>query len=260
MTSVVSDAGDIDKLLACVNILMVRCDEGLPLDPSDPSCGLIPSWSEFKSVITHPTCRALAELLPAAVLFVELVNTIMHSAKANHFASTSLLANVTDEFVLFLYAHRYYIHNRGKWIAGEVMYTNGAGGLYCQPAAFDMPVIMRAALVLEHPDDDVLYPARGLPRAWVATGDTVSIRGAPTRWGRVDFSTFADTAFRMITAEVAFLGESVPSEVRVKLRVPAGESLGNVTVNGGPAAEVVGEEVVLRMGADVKTVTILGNY
>ncbi|KAI8269021.1 hypothetical protein K4K56_004060 [Colletotrichum sp. SAR 10_98] len=231
--------------------------------------------------------RALAELLQAAVLPLELVNTVIDSMKANYFTSMGLLAYLlvskpesrdilgfigsgyamgllladrTDEFVLFLYAHRYYIHNRGNWIASEVMYTNGAGGLYCQPAAFDMPVIMRAALVLEHPDDYVLYLARGLPRAWVATGETVSIRGAPTRWGRVNFSTFTDNAARTITAEVAFLGGSVPPETRVKLRVPAGESLGNVTVNGVPAEEVVGEEVVLQMGADVKNVTVLGNF
>ncbi|KAH0422510.1 secreted protein [Colletotrichum camelliae] len=231
--------------------------------------------------------RALAELLQAAVLPLELVNTVIDSMKANNFTSVGLLANVlvrkpesrdilgfigsgyamgllladrTDEFVLFLYAHRYYIHNRGNWIAGEVMYTNGAGGLYCQPAAFDMSVIMCAALVLEHPDDDILYLARGLPRAWVATGGTVNIRGAPTRWGRVDFSTFIDTAARTITAEVAFLGGSVPSEARVKLRVPAGETFGNVTVNGAPAMEVVGEDVVVRMGADAKNVTILGYF
>ncbi|KAE9574236.1 hypothetical protein CGMCC3_g9675 [Colletotrichum fructicola] len=231
--------------------------------------------------------RALAELLQAAVLPLELVNTVIDSMKANHYTSIGLLANLlvrkpesrdilgfigsgyamgllladrTDEFVLFLYAHRYYIHNRGNWIAGEVMYTNGAGGLYCQPAAFDMPVIMRAALVLEHPDEDVLYLARGLPRAWVTTGDPVSIRGAPARWGRVDFSTFTDNAARTIAAEVAVLDGSLPSETRVKLRVPAGESLGNVTVNGVPADEVIGEEVVLRIGADVKNVTVLGNF
>ncbi|KAK2728145.1 secreted protein [Colletotrichum kahawae] len=362
-----------DKILAWVNILTVRHDDSLALDPSDPFYGLIHGWSESDSVIVHPTYynlpyfnnqayavrglrdlsrlemfseyaadwtnraevmlnqtvtslksstwqhtnppyvpplpnqnltaidslavewpsmnrwahRALAELLQAAVLPLELVNTVIDSMKANHFTSVGLLANVlvrkpesrdilgfigsgyamgllladrTDEFVLFLYAHRYYVHNRGNWIAGEVMYTNGAGGLYWQPAAFDRPVIMRAALVLEHPDDDVLYLARGLPHAWVATGDTISIHGAPTRWGRVDFSTFIDTAALTITAEVAFLGGSVPSEARVKLRVPAGENLGNVTVNGAPAMEVVGEEIVVWMGADVKNVTILGYF
>ncbi|KAJ0357414.1 hypothetical protein COL154_010112 [Colletotrichum chrysophilum] len=150
-------------------------------------------------------------LLRAAVLLIELVNTITHPVKASHSTSMSipadvlvhkpesrdflgfigsgyamdlLLAGRTDEFVLFLCAHHYYIHNRGNWIASEVFYTTGAGGLFCWPAAFGMPLIMRAALVLEHPDDDVCYLARVLPRAWVATGDKVSVRGAPTRWER----------------------------------------------------------------------------
>ncbi|EQB56763.1 hypothetical protein CGLO_03220 [Colletotrichum gloeosporioides Cg-14] len=74
------------------------------------------------------------------------------------------------------------------------------------------------------------------------------------------FLTFTNITARTITAEVAFLGGSVPSETRVKWRVPAGESLGKVTVNGAPADEVMGEDVVLRMGADVKNVTVLGNF
>jgi hypothetical protein len=90
-----------------------------------------------------------------------------------------LLRDRIDEFVLFLYSHRYHVHNRGQWIAGEV--TGGDGSYFCMLAAHNLPIIVRAAIGFEHQDEDVLMVGRGIPRAWIKTGNETSIIGAPTR-------------------------------------------------------------------------------
>ena len=43
-------------------------------------------------------------------------------------------------------------------------------------------------LVLEDSDAEILYLAKGVPRAWVASGKPIQIQKAPTRWGRVSIS------------------------------------------------------------------------
>jgi hypothetical protein len=157
-----------------------------------------------------------------------------------------------DEFILFLYTHRYHVHSRGAWNAGEVTDLVGGNAVFCMPAQFTIPSIMRWALVLEHPDDDILYLGRGVPRAWLQTGHEIGIRQAPTRWGRVDFVIqYSDSGDNLggkkVRAQVRF-ADRVPHEVEIKLRLPKGSpKLTSITVNGRPAEMSTNEAVVVKL-------------
>jgi hypothetical protein len=81
-----------------------------------------------------------------------------------------------------------------------------------------------------------LYFGRGLPREWVASGKKIAVDGAPTRWGRVDFSLQTNRSSKKIIATVRLGNErrNVPKELHVKLRLPKTSHLGAISVNGKP--------------------------
>jgi hypothetical protein len=152
--------------------------------------------------------RLYAELLHSGVLPRNLSNAVIDTMRQYGATSVGVVANVDtpsrtgrdilgfvsygyayslllndriDEFILFLYSHRYHVHTRGAWKAGEVTDIKGGNAIFCIPAQLTIPSILRWALVLEHPDEDILYLGRGIPRAWLATGKDLGIRQAPTR-------------------------------------------------------------------------------
>jgi hypothetical protein len=221
--------------------------------------------------------RLYAELLHAAILPTNLTDLVHDTMRAYGATSMGVVANVgapsrqgrdilgfvsygqalslllqdrIDEFVLFMYTHRYHVHTRGAWNAGEVTDIVGGGAIFCIPAQLTIPSIMRWALVLEDPDNDVLYLGRGVPRAWIGTGKEIGIHQAPTRWGRVDFVVQHATPElpfdgAKIRAQIRF-ADRVPYEIHVKLRLPDGQSLTSVKVNGRPA-ELRNESAIIRL-------------
>ncbi|CZT52091.1 uncharacterized protein RSE6_13342 [Rhynchosporium secalis] len=231
--------------------------------------------------------RVYAELLQASVLSSNQTNTVINSMQAYGITSFGGLANVdtwnnstrniigfigygyalslllqdrTDEFVLYLFTNRYRIYNRGSWIATEVAGTSigGGGTTYCQPAQFGMPIVLRAALLFDHPDDEVLFVMKGVPRRWLSKGD-VGIQNAPTKWGLVDFHTKMDVTAGRVTTDISF-HRAPPAEVRVKFRVPQGKTLKAATIDG-KAATIQGEEVIWKTsGAVARNVTIVGTF
>lgn len=228
--------------------------------------------------------RVYAEMLQPGILPPDLANMTINSMQANGITSLGVVANVgtisadsrdilgfisygyaqsllllnrVDEFVLFLYSHRYHVHSRGQWIATEVAGTYGGIGdenPFCAPAAMTIPILMRLALVLEHPDDEVIYFGRGVPVAWLATGEEITIKQAPTRWGRVDFSIQLEGG--KLKAAVDFAG-TPPAEVMVKLKLPGNMTMDAVTVNGNTTVSYT-EELVLQTEKLGKSITILG--
>src|SRR5205823_7446780 len=128
-------------------------------------------------------------------------------------------------FLLFLYAHRYHDHTRGSWTAGEVAGINGGTATFCIPAQQTIPLLVRWMLVLEDSDEDRLYFGKGLPRDWVASGKEIKIDQAPTRWGRVDFTTRAAPEKKHVVAHVALAQAASPGEIQVKFRVPSNYAL-----------------------------------
>lgn len=152
------------------------------------------------------------------------------------YAQALLRLDRIEEYILFLYAHRYHDHSRGSWTAGEVSGITGDGALFCIPAQQTIPLLLRWALVFEDPDAETLYFGRALPRQWLASGQPIGIEGAPTRWGRVDYRLMArgDRGF----AATITLPErgSLPKELQVSFRVPAGKTLTALSVNGKTVA------------------------
>jgi hypothetical protein len=206
--------------------------------------------------------RPYAELLQADVLPANLANLVIDCMRAYGATTVGVVANVggvhddgreilgfisygyaqmllrldrIEEFLLFLYGHRYHGHTRGSWTAGEVTGITGDSALYCIPAQQTIPLIARWMLVLEDSDENRLYLAKGIPRQWVASGKRISITQAPTRWGRVNFTLQTKPETGTVTGEVELAATKPPAEVHFKLRLPLESKLRSVSVNGRPA-------------------------
>ncbi len=216
--------------------------------------------------------RSYAELLQPAVLQPAHENLIIDCMRAYGATTLGVVANVEpphpngrdilgfisygyaqallrldriEEYLLFLYSHRYHDHSRGSWTAGEVSGITGDGTLFCIPAQLTIPILVRWMLVFEDPDEDALYLGRALPRSWLASGKPIGIDRAPTRWGRVDFR-IAPRGDNQLVATIALpeKGE-LPARIQVSLRLPEEKSLADISVNdqsvepGGPRKDAV---------------------
>ena len=206
--------------------------------------------------------RPYAELLQADVLPPRLANQVIDCMRAFGATTLGVVANVwrfqedgreilgfisygyaqallrldrIEEFLLFLYSHRYHAHTRGSWTAGEVTGITGDSGTYCVPAQQTIPLLVRWMLVLEDSDEDKLYLAKGLPREWVVSGKEIRIEQAPTRWGKVSFNLVKKPSAKSIVGHVELSGKKAPKEVHLKIRLPVQTLLQSVTVNGQPA-------------------------
>lgn len=216
----------------------------------------------------HPSAqgwvhRCYAELLQPAVLSRAQENTLIDCMRAYGATTLGVVANVEaphpdgrdilgfisygyaqallrldriQEYLLFLYAHRYHDHSRGSWTAGEVSGITGDGALFCIPAQQTIPLLVRWMLVFEDPDEETLYFGRALPRKWLESGKPISIGQAPTRWGRVDFHLSSQRPSRTIAQIALENGREQPKTIHVRFRLPAGQTITHLAVNGTPIA------------------------
>jgi hypothetical protein len=125
--------------------------------------------------------RPYAELLQADVLPPTLANLVVDCMRAYGATTLGVVANVgrprpggrailgfisygyaqmllrldrVEEFLLFLYSHRYHDHTRGSWTAGEVAGIGGGTATFCIPAQQTIPLLVRWMLVLDDSDAD----------------------------------------------------------------------------------------------------------
>ncbi|KAF2669158.1 hypothetical protein BT63DRAFT_455133 [Microthyrium microscopicum] len=226
--------------------------------------------------------RLYAELVHAAVLPADLANHALDTMREYGVTSLGVTANVggpnpytrdllgfisyghayglilqdrVDEYILFMYSHRYHVHSRGAWKAAEVSGLNGDPGTFCIPAQMTIPNVVRWALVLEHPDDDMIYLGRAVPRAWLDTGKLISIKQAPTRWGAVNYSIRLDKSTNTVKVKVQF-AKGAPKDAEVKLRVPKGKKIQSITVDGQPAQLQPNESVLLGLAGGIKEINV----
>ena len=239
-------------------------------DKAPPYIGLFPgttltfreSLAQEKPSPQQWPHRPYAELLQADVLPPDLANLVVDCMRSYGATTLGVVANVgqvhddgreilgfisygyaqallrldrIEEFLLFLYSHRYHAHTRGSWTAGEVTGITGDSALYCVPAQQTIPLLLRWMLVLEDSDGDRLYLAKGIPRQWLLTGKKIGIERAPTRWGRVSFGLEADLKTNRISGHVELFGAKLPKELYFKIRLPLQARLSHITVNGREA-------------------------
>ncbi len=232
--------------------------------------------------------RPYAELLQADVLPADLANMVIDCMRAYGATTLGVVANVgrahpgyrailgfisygyaqmllrldrVEEFLLFLYSHRYHDHTRGSWTAGEVSDINGGTALFCIPAQQTIPLLVRWMLVLEDSDEDILYLGKGIPRAWIVSGKTIRIENAPTRWGRASLELRADPSAQSIAGKIVLPTPGKPAQIQLKLRLPLQHSLSRVTVNGH-AAKIGGgrNDTVMISTAPEKLFEIRAQY
>ena len=230
--------------------------------------------------------RGYAELLMADVLPHPLANQVVDTMRAYGATTMGVLANVgggnnrailgfiaygfaemllrldrIEEYLLFCYAHRYHDHSPGSWTAGEVAGLGPGKPTFCIPAQQTIPCVVRWMLAIEDHDEDRLYLAKGLPRAWVASGKPIGIEQAPTRWGRVNLNLQNRPQSKTVAATVELARAGAPKELHVKLRMPLANAVRTATVNGKPATlgGVHSDTVIVRTGGE-KHFEILGQY
>jgi len=231
--------------------------------------------------------RPYSELLQADILPPNLTNQVIDCMRAYGATTLGVVANVgrfqedgrdilgfisygyaqallrldrIEEFLLFLYSHRYHAHTRGSWTAGEVTGITGDSGTYCVPAQQTIPLLVRWMLVLEDSDTDRVFLAKGVPREWVGSGKEIGIEHAPTAWGEVSFSLVMKPDPKLIVGHVELSATKArPKEVHFKLRIPKSVSLESVTVNGKPAnLEGIHNDTVVITARNTNKYEIIG--
>jgi hypothetical protein len=228
--------------------------------------------------------RPYAELLMADVLPHPVAHKVVDTMRAYGATTMGVLANVgggrailgfiaygfaemlirldrIEEYLLFCYGHRYHDHSPGSWTAGEVAGLGTEKPTFCIPAQQTIPCVVRWMLAIEDHDEDRLYLAKGVPRAWVASGKPIRIDRAPTRWGRVNLNLQNRPQLKSVVATVELASAGSPKELHVKLRMPLANAVKTATVNGKPATigGVHNDTVIVQTGTE-KHFEIVGQY
>jgi hypothetical protein len=230
--------------------------------------------------------RPYAELLMADVLPQVLAHKVVDTMRAYGATTMGVLANVggggnrailgfiaygfaeallrldrIEEYLLFCYGHRYHDHSPGSWTAGEVAGLGPGKPIFCIPAQQTIPCVVRWMLAIEDHDEDRLYLAKGVPRAWVGSGKPIRIDRAPTRWGRVNFALQNHPQSKSVAASVELARAGAPRELHVKLRMPLANAVKTATVNGRTATigGVHNDTVIIRTGSE-KRFEVVGQY
>jgi hypothetical protein len=231
--------------------------------------------------------RLYAELVHADVLPANIANMVCDTMRAYGATTLGVVANVSparagsrsilgfisygyayellrldriEEYLLFLYSHRYHDHTRGSWVAGEVSGITGGRAIFCVPAQQTIPILVKWALVLDDPDEERIYFAKAVPRVWLASGKPIRISQAPTRWGRASLDMIYRPAAKTVSATVELARAGSPREIQVKLRMPKQTPVRTVTVNGRPATlgGPHNDTVIIATGAE-KHFEIIGS-
>ena len=80
--------------------------------------------------------------------------------------------------------------------------------------------------------DNVLWLARGTPRAWLEDGRRIAVRRAPSRFGEVGYEIVSHVRERFITVTVDLPERSAAKQVLLRLRHPQAAGLRGVEVQG----------------------------
>jgi hypothetical protein len=202
--------------------------------------------------------RAFMEMLYSGLLTEEQVKTIVNYRGAHHDIilgvptaygySTGELAgflsyghaygllqhDMVREYLLTLYSLMAHQYARGFWTAPETrpLKAKLPAAPYCTPAQVVVPMMLRWMLVFEDPASNVLWLAKGTPRAWLADGQRIAVEGAPTRLGKVGYEIRSHLAQNQVETDLQLPAAGVTVPVKLRLRAPEGYTLKSARVDG----------------------------
>jgi hypothetical protein len=139
------------------------------------------------------------------------------------------------EALLLLWADMAHGHTRGGWTAPETrsILPGNVIAPYATPAQLVVPLMTRWLLVFEDPQADTVWLGKALPREWLGQGRRVSVKAAPTRFGRVTFGIRSFIDDGRVEADV-LTPPHFAAVTQLRLRVPGGRVLVSARVNGRP--------------------------
>ena len=111
-------------------------------------------------------------------------------------------------------------------------WKHAAGPFYKAPDEARLVNRIRDSLVLEVGDDLVL--GGGMPRRWLASGQGVQVNQMNTLFGPLAFSMHADRDAKTVVAHVTPPTRNPPKHVWLFVRLPEGEKMTSVEINGRP--------------------------
>ena len=81
-------------------------------------------------------------------------------------------------------------------------------------------------------DGQSLWLARATPRVWLEQGQKISVKNAPTHFGKVAFDITSDVGHGRINATLSLPSRNPAGEVCLRLRHPEATPIRSVRVNG----------------------------
>ncbi len=109
-------------------------------------------------------------------------------------------------------------------------------------------------------EGNTLWLAKATPRAWLEQGKKISVKNAPTYFGKVGYQIVSDADNGKITATVEMSARRTPTSVRLRLRHPKALPIKSVTVNGNPWKDFDPAKEVISLHDVQGTAKIEGNY
>lgn len=107
---------------------------------------------------------------------------------------------------------------------------------------------------------DCLWIAKGTPRAWLAQGEKISVKNAPTHFGTLAYEIVSDVDHGSIAATIEMPARTAPKEVLLRFRHPKSMPIKSVTVNGKPWSEFNSDQETISLKGLSGTVAVTAQY
>jgi hypothetical protein len=103
--------------------------------------------------------------------------------------------------------------------------------------------LLRMMLLREDGDDLIIGQA--IPRPWLAAGQHVTVKNAPTRFGPVSFTIETSADEKRVTVQLDPPLRQPPQRIRLIVRHPSGKPIQAVRVDNEPTSQFEGDALVL---------------
>jgi hypothetical protein len=166
-----------------------------------------------------------------------------------------------DQIAMSMYGNLANAHTPGTFIAGEAANAGPLGlrwplqfdgeswterdafrGMYNSPNTANNTMFLRALrMTLVHELGDDAHVPRELrlgfatPRTWLADGEHIAVRDAPTSFGPVSYRVESHVAQDRIAATVTLPARQVPERTTLRVRAPHPKRMIALTIDGEPS-------------------------